>query len=150
MLELGEWDFRAVVLGRPYPEGSKVQGWGKSVKDASPETKVWRGIIKKVCEPLVSEPLDGNLEISMEFTFAPPKNWDGVTPPISKTFYDIDKLIRSCFDGLTDSGVWVDDARVSKICGAEQFFVGQLGALEEPGMVVGVRRRSPQGIDTAI
>lgn len=138
-----DWDFKAVVLGVPYPEGSKVQGWGKSVKDASPKTKEWRGIIKSVCEPLVTEPLDGSLEVEVSFTYAPPKSWDGVTPPTTKTTYDIDKLLRSCFDGLTDAGVWVDDARCTKET-AEQFFVGMPGALEEPGMVVAVRRRSHQ------
>lgn len=137
------WDFTATVLGVPYPEGSKVQGYGKSVKDASPRTKEWRGIIKQVCSGAVEEALDGSLEVDIVFTYAPPKSWDGVTPPTTKSTYDVDKLIRSAFDGLTDAGVWVDDARASKVT-AEQLFVSMDGALPEPGMVISVRRRSHQ------
>lgn len=141
------WDFTATVLGVPYPEGSKigVRGAGGKVyvKDASSKTKEWRGLIKDVCGSWtkVNAQLDGSLEVDIVFTYEPPQKWDGVTPPTTKTTYDIDKLIRSAFDGLTDSKVWVDDARVSKVA-AEQFFVGMVGALDEPGMVISVRRRS--------
>lgn len=141
------WDFTATVLGVPYPEGSKIGVRGRGgqvyVKDASSKTKDWRGIIKDVCGsyPAANEPFDGSLEVDLVFTYEPPQKWDGVTAPTTKSTYDIDKLIRSAFDGMSDAGVWVDDARASKVT-AEQLFVGMDGALAEPGMVISIRRRS--------
>lgn len=138
--------FHGIVYGEPIPEGSKVQGFGRSVRNANEgKLKPWRDRIKRTMTLKGWEPLDGPLEVSMVFVFTPPKNWDGVTPPHNKTTNDIDKLQRGAYDGLTAAGVWVDDSRVNKVKDAEKMYVGQLGCpLQQAGMVFGVRVRSPQ------
>lgn len=133
--------FDAEVYGKPAPQGSKVQGFGRSVREDNPNTKPWRERIARVCELDGYVPMDGPLEAECHFVFEPPKNWDGVSPPSTKATYDTDKLVRAAFDALTMAGVWVDDARCSKHT-AERWYVGQDGCpLEEAGVALTVWTR---------
>lgn len=138
--------FAGEVLGEPVPEGSKVQGFGKSVRNANEaKLKPWRARIKKVFTGSVM--LLGPVHVEkIVFVFAPPANWDGSSPPHNRATPDVDKLQRAAFDGLTDAGVWKDDSQVCQMGWVEKCWVGQEGApLDEPGMYVAVRAlSSPQ------
>lgn len=52
---------------------------------------------------------------------------------------DLDKLIRSTMDALTDSGVIVDDAQVVDIRAYKAYPSGTLDALDTPGAVILLR-----------
>lgn len=126
------------VYGKPAPKGSYTQGFGRSVKDADPRTKGWTERIARVAALLPGGALDGALEAECHFVFDPPKSWDGVTPPTTKFTYDTDKLVRAAFDGLTQAGVWADDARCSRQT-SEKWYVGQKDCpLDEAGCALTV------------
>lgn len=128
------FELHVEVYGKPAPQGSKNQ-WGA---EDNPNTKPWRERIARVAKQEGWVALDGALESDLAFVFDPPKKWDGVTPPTTKATYDTDKLIRAVHDGITAAGVWVDDARCSKVT-AERFYVGQAGApLREAGALLQV------------
>ena len=109
-----------VVFGTPGPQGSKrFVGMSKKTGrgiliESSTKVKSWRQDVKFAALAVRngSAPLDCPLRVSVVFTLPKPKSapktrqtWPMRTP-------DYDKLLRSTFDGLTEAGIWADDARV--------------------------------------
>lgn len=57
-------------------------------------------------------------------------------PPAPATRPDLDKLIRSTLDALTDAGTMTDDGLVVALSAAKTYPGGHLDALDAPGAVI--------------
>lgn len=144
---------RLVVRGDPVQQGSltgrPVGGHVKIYADNEKKLRPWREQIAGVgAQAMRSDdgwgfkpPLDGALRVRITFTIARPKTvtrrWPSVPP-------DLDKLLRAVFDALKtgekrkqDGPVWADDARVVRV-EATKLYVGELGALDTPGVSIEV------------
>ncbi len=95
-------------------------------------------------------PLTGPVSADLLFCFARPashygtgRNSGQLRPsapryPANKGSGDIEKLVRACFDALTDAAVWRDDSQVVKQQ-AEKVWVGDQDALDRPGVRIEIR-----------
>jgi crossover junction endodeoxyribonuclease RusA len=122
------------VYGQPAPQGSK-RHVGKGVMiESSKKVKPWRQDVKfaALAARAGAAPIDGPVRAIICFTMPKPKS----APKLKRTWPhrkpDIDKLLRSTFDALSDAGIWTDDARVVE-CWSEKAYVGDRGAMDSPG-----------------
>lgn len=127
------------VIGTPAPQGSK-RHVGKGVMiESSKKVKPWREAVSSAAWAArgAQEPLDGPLYLHVDFYLPRPASAARrLRTPWKRP--DIDKLLRSTFDGITESGLWVDDARVVEVT-ARKVFVGDwhLGAAIRVGTIEG-------------
>lgn len=115
------------VLGHPAPQGSKsrmpngaiVEGrsTGQRVKH-----KAWRSAVADTARDHLDPagPLDGPLFLQITFRMPRPKAAKQRHWCISRTG-DLDKLIRSSCDALTDAGIIVDDALIAELRAAKVY-----------------------------
>jgi Holliday junction resolvase RusA-like endonuclease len=119
------------IEGEPAPQGSKT-GFVKNGRvvmiEASTKVKPWRAAVaEKTAQHMSWEtlnPMDSAVEIALVFYLPKPKTvkreWPSVKP-------DLDKLIRSTFDGLTTGGLYVDDALVVAVSASKQYATDKIG-----------------------
>ena len=107
------------VLGVPAPQGSKTRmPYGALVEGGSSTGRAahraWRTAVAEAAAHAMTgrdAPLDGPLQLVADFRLPRPasarkgKVWADRKP-------DLDKILRSTLDGLTDGGLIADDARV--------------------------------------
>lgn len=131
------------VYGTPAPQGSKsfkgMRGGRAVLVEASKKVKPWRADVKAAAEAAMRalgaswEPMDGPLRLDVVFTLRKPLSAPKRTRTYPMRVPDLDKLLRSTDDALTDAGIWVDDARVVD-CRALKAYPGEAeGALDFPG-----------------
>lgn len=135
-------DFEVIVRGfRPAPQGSKRHIGNGRMIEQSKRVKPWREAVKEAIGP-VKETLDGPLAVRVVFTVlkpaSAPKNKR--TYPITRHSGDIDKLLRSTFDALSDSGLIADDSRIIDVHAVKTFPGEYADSLDEPGAVIRVWR----------
>jgi Holliday junction resolvase RusA-like endonuclease len=125
---------RFTVVGEPIPQGSKsafVVGGRAVLADDNKQLKRWRKDVTAAAElARTGDPLDGDLVVAIELRLVRPKSVRRARPNVRP---DVDKLIRSVFDGITDSGLWVDDARVVTVWASKVY-------ADRPGAYVRVGR----------
>ena len=108
--------FSFFVDGIPAPQGSK-NGFVKSGRvvmvESSKKVKPWREAVARETELAMNRHMQimwtEPLEVSLVFYLPKPKT---VTREFPSVKPDLDKLIRSTFDGMTTGGLYVDDALV--------------------------------------
>lgn len=119
-----------MVAGDPIPQGSKsayVVNGRAVMADANKNLKGWRkAVTAEAVRVHHGEPLAGPLAVSIEFRLVRPKTVRREHPHVKP---DLDKLIRSIFDGITDSGVWGDDGQVVTVKATKVY-------ADKPGAVV--------------
>lgn len=152
-----------VVNGRPAPQGSKryaghrrnaTSGRMSAVLvEQSKRVKPWRALVTAATETAMTtahvqqyggypmggtQPLDGPLEAEIVFTVLKPasapkrrRTW-----PTTRHSGDVDKLIRSTFDGIADGGGVVDDSRIIRVTATKTFPGEHPEALSEPGAII--------------
>lgn len=110
------------VLGIPGPQGSKsfkgMRGGKAIMVESSKKVKPWRTAVSWAAHEAMHDKngnrtlgFEGPVSVAMVFTLPRPKSSPKSRPwPDRKP--DLDKLIRSTCDALTDSGVIEDDARI--------------------------------------
>jgi crossover junction endodeoxyribonuclease RusA len=120
-----------IVFGVPAPQGSKrafVRN-GKAVltESAGASHKAWRIAVAETCNAAWTgkATLDGPLAVTIKFSMPRPKaaakrHWHDRRP-------DLDKLVRSTLDGITDAGVIADDARIAHLT-ATKFYTSDTNA----------------------
>lgn len=124
--------------GSPAPQGSKRHVGGGRMIESSKKVKPWREAVKwaAVEARRGASPLEGALSVLLVFTLPKPQS----APKTRKTWPskkpDIDKLIRSTFDALTDAGIWIDDAQVVSLLARKVFPLEGEDALDAPGVKV--------------
>ena len=130
------------VAGVPIPQGSKVGFSAKGstfvqLVDANKATlKPWRAAVTRIAESswLDRPQLLGAVCIELVFVMQRGKT---VTRRFPITKPDIDKLLRAVCDGITDAGVWKDDAQVIRVVMEEVYG-------RAPGVHVTVREMSEE------
>lgn len=127
------------VAGRPAPQGSKKQGAHGQMREQSTYLPAWRAAVKRATyeayraagiEPDVLPLFWGPMAVHVTFRLPAGRRADG--PP------DLDKLLRSTFDALTEARVWEDDSRVIRVdaCKGEATEEWPMGAYIEVEQVV--------------
>lgn len=133
-----------VVYGRPAPQGSKRafrnQHTGRIQQvESSSRVKPWREAVKSAVIDSRDKTRDhfrtlDPVRAHITFTFDKPKSapkrrrvW-----PSTRATYDIDKLLRSTFDALTDV-FWKDDAQVIEVIARKVYVGDDPRALDWPG-----------------
>ena len=144
---------RIVVYGEPAAQGSKsfrgMRGGKAIMTESSAKVKPWREAVKYAAIEQLEEdhaPLSlerhcngafiGPVSLRVVFTIRKPKSapkrrrtWPDRTP-------DLDKLIRSTGDALTQAGVWEDDARIVRLVATKCYPGEGPDALHIPGAVI--------------
>lgn len=112
------------------PNGAMIEG---SSTSGRAKHKSWRAVVAEVARDLAeAEPHDGPLQIEVVFRMPMPSSrlkrvreagrWPKSTKP------DLDKLIRTLCDGLTEGGLIRDDARIFAIDAIKIEVIGWTGA----------------------
>jgi hypothetical protein len=119
------------IDGEPAPQGSKT-GFIKNGRvvmvESSKKVKPWRAAVFETTARHMSwetlSAFDKPVKIRLAFHLPRPKTvtrkWPGVKP-------DLDKLIRSTFDGLTMGGLYTDDALVISVSATKQYSTDRIG-----------------------
>jgi crossover junction endodeoxyribonuclease RusA len=113
------------VPGRPAPQGSKRSvGRGRFI-EASKYLPAWRNAVTEYAIYAATEygweTISGPVTLEVVFYLERPatikvnKRPHPVVPP------DIDKLVRSVGDALSDAGVWGDDSQVVKLVAFKRY-----------------------------
>ena len=124
------------VHGTPAAQGSKRHvGHGVMVEMAGPRLKSWREAVRSEAQRVLGAGgvpiLDGPVSLSVDLWMPRPKShfrtgrfaaelradaprWVASTP-------DLDKVLRSVLDALTDAGWWRDDRQVAAIFARQQY-----------------------------
>jgi Holliday junction resolvase RusA-like endonuclease len=116
------------VVGIPAPQGSKrayVRGTKAVLVESSDKVKPWRAAVAWTARQATRESswytTAAAVTIAIDFTLPRPKSLpkrivDHVKKP------DIDKLIRSTLDGISDAGtIWNDDSQVTKVIASKKY-----------------------------
>lgn len=116
------------ILGVPAPQGSHttitVGGKARVIpagsKSGRAKHKAWRTAVAETARDVADErPHDGPLQLTVTFRLPMPKSRPaaarraGIWPHSVKP--DIDKVLRSTLDGLSDGGLIADDARICAV-----------------------------------
>lgn len=148
-----------VVHGRPAPQGSKKYAGHRRnaasgrisavLVEQSRRVKPWRALVTGATlqamtaghigpVPVHFPPLDGPLEAEIIFTVRKPasapkrrRTW-----PVTRDSGDLDKLLRSTFDGIADAEAVVDDSRIISVTACKTFPGEHPEALSEPGAII--------------
>jgi len=115
------------IDGEPAPQGSK-NGFLKNGRvvlvESSKKVKPWREAVARTTQAQVPCPLQNAVEVALVFHLPRPKTvtrkWPAVKP-------DLDKLVRSTFDGLTTGGLYTDDALVIALSASKQYTTDRIG-----------------------
>lgn len=135
--------FRA--SGTPIPQGSKTvaQHGGRAwVRDANAgKLKPWRENVATAARASHDgDRLDGHLSVDMLFLLPRPTS---VIRPFPSVKPDLDKLVRAVMDGITDAGVWADDARVVELWTAKTYATEG----DTAGVIVYITPTAPDAIE---
>jgi crossover junction endodeoxyribonuclease RusA len=132
------WDLDVFVPGRPAPQGSKKHLGNGIMREMSPHVATWREDVRAACLAIWQRrpPLDGPLELDVEFIRKRPASAPKSRTPAASTAPDLSKLVRSTEDAITSAGVWADDARVTRCTSTKR--CAELG--ETPGARIRIRR----------
>lgn len=123
------------VVGIPASQGSKRNIGNGRMIECSKKVKPWRESVKAAALVAMDDrshfPMRGPLRAVIEFTFCRPKGHYGTgknadrikerAPYFQASKPDLDKLVRSTFDALTESGIWMDDAQVVELVTSKHF-----------------------------
>jgi Holliday junction resolvase RusA-like endonuclease len=127
------------IPGKPTPQGSKkafvINGRAVLV-DASGGNKAWRKIVTETLKAHKDYiQYAGPVKVSLAFYMEKPKS--NRTEQMAQ-MPDVDKLCRSVLDGLTDSLMIEDDARVVSLSATKYWAVDT-----QPGVMVTVWQDKP-------
>lgn len=139
------------VLGQPQAQGSKTRT-RYGMREANTELRPWRNTVTYTAIDQVTgvsgyAKLRGPLQLAAAFSFRRPKSHYRTgrnahllrdSAPLFPTGKpDLSKLVRAVEDGLTDAGVWADDAQVVDYCGTRKVWCSEHPfALAQPGVLI--------------
>lgn len=139
------------VIGPPQPQGSKKAFYNRRIGRAiivedNAKNRPWRESVKHAALAVMGRDshlvpaVSGPVEIDVIFTMPRPKKYEKSATALPSARPDIDKLLRSSGDALTDAGVYQDDSNVVVI-NARKLYAGDRarGAMDIPGAVIVVR-----------
>jgi Holliday junction resolvase RusA-like endonuclease len=120
------------IPGIAIPQGSKTVFNGRAV-EANKKLRPWRKVVTAAAvEALAGRPgFDTAVTAIIDFYLPRPRTVRRLRPSVKP---DIDKTTRAIFDGLTDSGLVVDDALIVCLSAAKWY------ADDKPYVRVKIRR----------
>jgi Holliday junction resolvase RusA-like endonuclease len=125
-----------LVDGVPVPQGSKNawvnKGTGKAVMYDQNTEKLapWRQRVSYEARQCYNgDRIEGPVLLVVEFRFLRPKSVRREFPAVKP---DVDKLLRALCDGITDSGIWRDDAQVVT-CHVKKVYADRAGVHVQVG-----------------
>ena len=135
-------DIEFEVIGLPAPQGSKTRMPNGAMleggsKEARTRHRDWRTAVAERAREVAAghgleSPLDGPLALEVEFRFPMPASRPKRTRTLGlvpkSTAPDLDKLVRSVGDSLTQGGLIRDDARIYLLLATKVETVGWTGA----------------------
>ena len=92
--------------------------------EASKKVKPWREAVVAETIKHVACTMTEPVEIALVFYLPKPKTVKRVFPSVKP---DLDKLIRSTFDGLTTGGLYSDDALVIAVSASKEYATDKIG-----------------------
>jgi Holliday junction resolvase RusA-like endonuclease len=125
------------VVGVPVQQGSKRHvGGGRMIETGGVRLRDWRHAVateaRTVAAGIDDTPLDGPLCLAVRFRFpmpaSRPKRLRDIGTGWKTSAPDLDKLVRSVGDSLTDSGLIRDDARIGMVIASKVETTGWSGA----------------------
>lgn len=149
-----EADLVVTVHGQPGVQGSKKRGRAGQIIDDSAGTLPWREAVKHAALAALRtadgsdapSPIAGPVSVEITFTLRKP-----TTAPKTRISWpqrkpDIDKLLRSTFDALTDAGAWMDDAQVVDLSSRKVYPGEGIDALHIPGALIRITRVTAEAV----
>ena len=133
------------VIGMPAPQGSKRHVGRGVMVESSKKVAPWREAVKHAAarHPDV---FTGPLSVEITFTLPRPAGHyrTGANAHLLRSGApvwphrkpDIDKLLRSTLDALTDAGIWTDDALAVEATGRKTYPDAGIDALDRPGAII--------------
>jgi Holliday junction resolvase RusA-like endonuclease len=107
------------VFGTPESQGSVrgfVRGGRAILTSDNKALRPWREAVTWAARDAMESRewvrVDGPVRVTMSFWLPRPKNRPKTRDVLPTKGKDVDKMVRSIFDSLTNAGVWVDDAQV--------------------------------------
>jgi len=95
-------------------DNEKLRPWRESVTWAARDAIEARGWVQAT----------GPVKVQVAFWLPRPKNRPKTRDVLPTVGKDIDKMLRSVYDSLTNAGVWVDDAQVCGGSFVKRYVVG--------------------------
>lgn len=126
------------VVGSPAAQGSKRHVGNGVMVEMGKNHKPWRVAVASAARDAASHddvpaPLDGPLQLIVSFRFpmpaSRPKAARAAGSAPKTTAPDLDKLVRSVGDALTESGLIHDDARICSVHATKTEVIGWTGAV---------------------
>ncbi|WP_276652426.1 RusA family crossover junction endodeoxyribonuclease [Corynebacterium vitaeruminis] len=101
------------IQGIPIPQGSHRKTRSGHIIDSNPRLKKWRDTIRQTASAnRPPQPIDKPVEVTAVFAFQRPKHTKFPDYPAGKGPGDLDKLERAIGDGLEQSRILTNDARI--------------------------------------
>lgn len=127
------------VHGTPAPQGSKRHVGRGVMVESSQLVKPWREAVKHALLLVpTSQRIDGPVAVEVTFTLKKPASAPKTRVTWPQRRPDLDKLLRSTFDALSDADVWGDDSQVVEVTARKVFPDEGIDALSHPGAVIRV------------
>lgn len=138
-------DLTISVHGTPAPQGSKRHVGNGVMVESSTKVKPWRSAVRDAAEKTDTPMMLGPVAIDVTFLLSRPKGHYGTgrnsalireaAPAHPAVKPDIDKLLRSTLDALTEAGIYRDDAQIVIVGAAKQY----AGRRHPPGALITIR-----------
>jgi Holliday junction resolvase RusA-like endonuclease len=122
---------RFTVRGLPAPQGSKRHVGRGIMVESSKAVGPWRQAVRAEAQRAVETPIGGPVSVTLLFWLTRPGGHYGTgrnawqvrasAPKVPAGRPDLDKLIRSTLDGLTEGGAWKDDGQVAVITAGKAY-----------------------------
>lgn len=135
------------VLGVPAPQGSKRHVGRGILVESSTKVGPWREAVVAAAanQGVANRQLDGPLSVDVSFYFPRPKSHyrangelKPAAPYVHFTTPDLDKVLRSTLDALTQAAVITDDARVQQVQARKLYATSE----RAPGAIIFVKGNS--------
>lgn len=107
------------VPGIPAPQGSKRYVGNGRMAESSKKVPAWRSAVELIARSQHKH-YRGPVEVTCEFVMPRPKAWGKNRQDPMTERPDVDKLLRSTLDGLTNSGIIPDDSHVTCVHGSKR------------------------------
>lgn len=131
---------RLNVIGIPKPQPRvKACRRGNHAGVYTPATaKGWKDLVMIEAAPYAGKQIEGPLSIRFSFTMPRPKARRKERFVTTKP--DLDNLVKSTMDALTDRAVWRDDSQVAEILARKVYAVGE----QSPGAIIEIYRNEEE------
>lgn len=108
---------------RAAPQGSKRHVGNGVMIEQSKRVRPYRKALTVAAKAAKGDQpaLEGPVHVQATFIFERPKSHKKGSFPVTRSTGDIDKLLRSTFDALTDAGVWGDDSQVTSVSASKLY-----------------------------